>query len=264
MKRYQWNAQDYEKHSLAQQKWARELLDKLSLNGTEDVLDIGCGDGKVTAEISKLVSKGTIVGIDNSSSMIALASKRYPPKDYPNLSFQQMDAGNLLFHECFDLIFSNAALHWVKNQKPVIEGFFKGLRQKGKILLQLGGKGNAAEIISVLSGMQTDPEWKSYFEKFDFPYFFPGTDEYESILLKTGFKINRLELIPKDMAHAGKTGLEGWIRTTWLPYTQQVPSEKRDKFVDAVSTKYIERTPVDSKGRLHVQMLRLEVEAEKI
>ena len=65
------------------------------------------------------------------------------------------------------------------------------------------------------------------------------------------------------MAHAGKTGLEGWIRTTWLPYTQQVPAEKRDKFVDAVSTKYIERIPVDSKGRLHVQMLRLEVEAEK-
>ena len=106
MKRYQWNAQDYEKHSLAQQKWARELLDKLSLHGTEDVLDIGCGDGKVTAEISRLVSKGTIVGIDNSSSMIALASKRYPPKDYPNLSFHEMDAGNLLFHECFDLIFS--------------------------------------------------------------------------------------------------------------------------------------------------------------
>ena len=56
MKRYQWNAQDYEKHSLAQQKWARELLGKLSLLGTEDVLDIGCGDGKVTAEISSLVS----------------------------------------------------------------------------------------------------------------------------------------------------------------------------------------------------------------
>jgi trans-aconitate methyltransferase len=111
--------------------------------------------------------------------------------------------------------------------------------------------------------MQTDPEWQSYFEKFDFPFFFPGTDEYESILLKSGFKINRLELIPKDMVHAGKTGLEGWIRTTWLGYTQQVPAEKRDKFVDAISTKYIERTPVDSKGRLHVQMLRLEVEAEK-
>jgi len=75
------------------------------------VLDIGCGDGKVTAEISRLVLKRTIVGIDNSFSMIALASKRFPPKDCPNLSFQVMDAGSLLYHECFDLIFSNAALH---------------------------------------------------------------------------------------------------------------------------------------------------------
>ena len=204
MKRYQWNAQDYEKYSLAQQKWARELLDKLSLHGTEDVLDIGCGDGKVTAEISRLVSKGTIIGIDNSTSMIALASKRYPPKDYPNLSFQEMDAGNLLFHECFDLIFSNAALHWVKSQQPVIEGLFRGLRQKGKILLQLGGKGNAAEFISVLTGMQTDPEWQSYFEKFDFPYFFPDTDEYESILLKRS-SLFRKESMAPDPINVVKT-----------------------------------------------------------
>ena len=83
MKRYQWNAQDYEKHSLAQQKWARELLDKLSLHGTEDVLDIGCGDGKVTAEISRLVSKGKIVGIDNFFFDDSTCIKTISPKGLP-------------------------------------------------------------------------------------------------------------------------------------------------------------------------------------
>ena len=73
--------------------------------------------------------------------MIELAEERYSSTQYTNLSFQEMDARNLNFDECFDLIFSNAALHWVKEQKPVIEGMYKGLKQGGKILLQMGGKG---------------------------------------------------------------------------------------------------------------------------
>jgi trans-aconitate methyltransferase len=53
MKKYKWNAKDYEKHSQVQQQWARELIAKLNLEGTEDILDLGCGDGKVTAEIAR-------------------------------------------------------------------------------------------------------------------------------------------------------------------------------------------------------------------
>jgi trans-aconitate methyltransferase len=70
MKNYKWDAQEYEKYSQGQQKWARELIEKISLKGTENVLDLGCGDGKVTAEISKIVSKGSIIGVDNSAVMI--------------------------------------------------------------------------------------------------------------------------------------------------------------------------------------------------
>ena len=111
MKNYKWDAREYEKHSLGQQKWARELIEKISLKGTENVLDIGCGDGKVTAEISKLVRKGSIIGIDNSAAMIKLATDRHSASIYPNLSFQKMDAVNLNFNDRFDLIFSNAVLH---------------------------------------------------------------------------------------------------------------------------------------------------------
>ena len=53
MNNYKWDAREYEKHSQGQQKWARELIEKISLKGTENVLDLGCGDGKVTADISK-------------------------------------------------------------------------------------------------------------------------------------------------------------------------------------------------------------------
>ncbi|MHC4459685.1 MAG: class I SAM-dependent methyltransferase [Planctomycetota bacterium] len=113
MKKYKWNAKDYEKHSQVQQQWARELIAKLNLEGTEDILDLGCGDGKVTAEIARNTPSGSIVGVDNSSSMIELASERFPANKYPNLIFMVMDAVQLAFIEGFDVVFSNAALHWV-------------------------------------------------------------------------------------------------------------------------------------------------------
>lgn len=263
MSTYNWNAEDYEKHSQAQQKWAMELIGKLSLQGSEDVLDLGCGDGKVTAEIARLVCDGSVIGVDSSRSMIGLAAGRYPSNSYSNLSFKLMDASHLSFKEYFDVVFSNAALHWVKNHKPVLNGIFKCLKSGGKILLQMGGKGNAREILSVLEEIQSHPEWQPYFSNFNFPYGFLGIEEYEKMLLASGFKITRVELVQKDMAHDGKQGLEGWIRTTWLPYIERVPKKKQDKFIKAISTKYIERMPLDSNSKVHVAMVRIEVEAEK-
>lgn len=263
MNTYNWNAKDYEKSSQAQQKWAEELIEKLRLKGTEDVLDLGCGEGKVTVKIAQQLEKGSVIGIDSASSMIKLATKKYPQSKYPNLSFQVMDARSLLFEKCFDVVFSNAALHWVKNHKPVVEGIYKSLKPGGRILLQMGGEGNAKGILSVLENIQSDSEWQSYFNNFEFPYGFLGIEEYKELLLDSDFCIKRVELIPKDMEHKGKLGLEGWIRTTWLPYTERIPKDKRDRFIESVSTKYIERAPIDSDGKVHVAMVRLEIDAEK-
>jgi trans-aconitate 2-methyltransferase len=264
MSTYNWNAEDYEKHSQAQQLWARELIEKLALKGMEDVLDLGCGDGKITAEIARCVGNGSVVGVDSSRAMIELAAERYPSSQYTNLSFQVMDASNLTFDEYFDVVFSNAALHWVRNHKPVVQGLYRCLRPGGKILLQMGGKGNASGILSVLEQVQAQPEWQAYFKGFEFPYGFLGIDEYETLLLDSGLKPIRVELIPKDMQHAGISGLQGWIRTTWLPFTERVPVEKRDQFIEAISTKYIEQVPMDPDGKVHVAMVRIEVEAEKV
>jgi len=263
MKNYKWDAQEYEKHSQGQQKWARELIEKISLKGTEKVLDLGCGDGKVTAEISTIVSKGSIIGVDNSAGMIKLAKNRHSKFTYPNLSFQEMDAANLNFKNHFDLIFSNAVLHWVKDQKRVLKGIFKSLKQSGIVLIQMGGKGNAAGIIDVFSELQTEKNWNSYFKGFNSPFYFPETNEYEAIIKDCGLTLNRIELIPKKKEHEGIDSLKGWIRTTWLPYTQRVPEAEREKFIDIASKKYIKKYSANSEDIINVQMIRLEVEAVK-
>ena len=161
---------------------------------------------------------GSVVGVDSAATMIELAKNRYPNNHYSNLSFLIMDASNLLFTEQFDVVFSNAALHWVKNHKPVVEGLYRSLKSGGKILLQMGGEGNAEGILSVLDKLKKSKEWKKYFTGFDFPYGFLGVEEYERLLNESGFIINRVELIPKDMEHDGVLGLQGWIGSTWLPY----------------------------------------------
>jgi trans-aconitate 2-methyltransferase len=264
MSAYQWNASDYAKNSSQQQQWARELIGKLNLRGNERLLDIGCGDGKITAEIASYLSGGQAVGIDNSDEMINLAKGRYSSQIYSNLHFQVEDARRLPFCDEFDVVFSNAALHWVLDHLPVLQGIARSLKCGGRILLQMGGKGNADDVISILDVMIQSKEWSMYFDGFGFPYGFYDPDNYRVWLGDAGLKPTRIELIPKDMTHQGRIGLSSWIRTTWLPYTQRLPESKREDFINEFVNAYMRKFPEDDWGFVHVRMMRLEVEAVKL
>lgn len=261
---YKWNAGDYDKNSQAQKKWARELIGRLNFKGNERVLDLGCGDGKVTMEISQRLNHGTIVGIDNSEEMIRLAKVKYPDNKFPNLSFQVMDATQLTFESDYDLIFSNAVLHWVSDHKSVLEGLYKSLNVGGKILLRMGGKGDAQGMIAAMNIVKNAEQWARYFKGFKFPYTFLGIEEYQVLLDDAGFTPIRIELLPKDMVHDGEAGLESWIRTTWLPYTGRIPEEFKTAFISEVISAYLEKVPLAADGKAHIEMVMIEVEAEKI
>lgn len=260
---YKWDAKDYQDNSSAQQKWARELIAKMELKGNEAVLDIGCGDGKITAEISKRLPHGSIIGVDNSKEMIDLSNKNYPHNKYKNVSFKLCDAKKLIFNNEFDIVFSNATLHWIKDHVPVLMGIKKALKKKGKLLIQMGGKGNAEDIIKTFNSIKNKIEWKDCFINFEFPYGFYGPDEYRAFLDNTGLEVNYIKLINKDMIHNGKEGLRGWFRTTWLPFINRVPEKLRNLFIEDVINSYIEKYPLDDNGCTHVKMVRLEVMAEK-
>jgi len=264
MSAYQWNALDYEKNSSQQQLWARELIAKLQLEGDEHVLDVGCGDGKVTAEIAARLPRGSVLGVDKSGEMIALARQRHAVEAHPNLRFQVEDVSRLPFEAEFSLVFSNAALHWVSDHHPVLQGIARSLKPGGRILLQMGGQGNAVYIREAIdSQMELDP-YAPYFASFVFPFGFHSPEDYKIWLGEAGLKPLRVELIPKDMVHAGLSGLEGWLRTTHLlPYTQCLPEELREPFIAQVAAVYLARFPLDEQQQSHVRMVRLEVEAER-
>ncbi len=260
---YKWDAKDYAKNSTAQFDWANELIDKLTLCGEEHVLDVGCGDGKVSAALSRRLSAGSVLGIDSSEQMVALAGDNFPQNEYGNLSFAQADARALVFDGEFDVVFSNAALHWIRGHEPVLAGVARGLTTGGRFLLQMGGQGNVVDLIAVLDEMIARAPWGEYFADFTFPYGFYGPEEYTGWLAQGGLVPDRLELIPKDMVHKNAAALVGWVRTTWLPYTQRVPEARRESFVEELIESYLAAHPPDSEGRTHVRMVRLEVEGHK-
>ena len=183
---YRWDPEDYRNSSAAQQRMAMELLSGVQLRGDERVLDIGCGDGKITAYIAGLVPRGSVLGIDQSGEMIAFAREAFPPQDHPNLSFDVGDASHLDFSEEFDIVFSNSALHWVLDHGPVLAGIERSLKPGGKIFLQMGGRGNATQTSEALVVLLSQTRWSRYFTDFSFPYGFYAPEEYREWLKQAG------------------------------------------------------------------------------
>ncbi|MEJ2639925.1 MAG: class I SAM-dependent methyltransferase, partial [Desulfosarcinaceae bacterium] len=148
--RQQWNATDYAENSSAQLAWAQELIDKLALRGDEALLDIGCGDGKISARIARALPQGRVHGIDLSADMIQLARRQFDGRSHPNLRFQQMNAARIQLARGFDVAFSTAALHWVPDHPAILKGVQACLIPGGRLLFLLGGCGNAAEVYDAL------------------------------------------------------------------------------------------------------------------
>jgi trans-aconitate methyltransferase len=260
---HKWNPEEYAKHSAAQFAWARELIGRLNLRGDESVLDIGSGDGKVTAELAAALPRGRVVGIDGSHEMVEFARAHFDDKRFPNLEFVCMDARRIELNRRFDIVFSNAALHWIEDHLAVLKGLTRVMRRGGKLIISCGGRGNAMEILEAVEAVTAKDRWRKYFEGFVFPYHFYGPAEYSRWLPEAGLSSLRVELVPKDMPQPGAEGLAAWIRTTWLPFTERVPESEREEMIQEVTKAHVKRFPPDARGNIHVKMVRLEVEALK-
>lgn len=281
-KTIKWNAADYAANSVVQQIWARELIAKLSLRGDEHILDVGSGDGKVSAELAHAAPRGSVTGMDASPQMIEFAKKAFPTRTFPNLRFRVMDARKIKFDRQFDLVFSNAALHWVDDHETILRSAAPVLKPGGRLIVSCGGKGNAQDVFVALRPEMRLKRWRDFFRNMPTPYFFYAPADYEKWLPKFGFKTNVLKLAPKDATYKGAEGFATWLRTTWIPYVQRVPEKVgqasslsmsgkmpdpeqnlREEFIAAVTARYVAKHPPDASGKIHVRMVRLEIDAVK-
>jgi trans-aconitate methyltransferase len=269
-----WSAADYASNSTVQQTWARELIAKLKLRGDGRILDVGCGDGKITAEIARAIPRGAAMGVDASPQMIEFAARTF---SLPNLKFHVLDARQIKSQPLtpvglgegdgssgFDVVFSNAALHWVDDHQAFLRGAASVLKPGGRLIVSCGGRGNAHDVFLALRPEMRLKRWREFFRKMEAPYFFHSPDEYKKWLPRFGFKTRKVKLAPKDATYPGAEGFATWLRTTWLPYTQRVPENVREEFIAEVVERYVAKHRVDAKGLVHVRMVRLEIDAVKV
>jgi trans-aconitate 2-methyltransferase len=262
-----WDPEDYYKHSYPQYAFALGLVGRLRFGGDERILDVGCGDGKITAELAARVSHGSVLGIDTSAEMIAFAKKMFPRSVYPNLSFRYGDAMNLTFNQEFDVIVAFASLHWTADLATVLQGIKSSLAPGGRFAAQLMAKRfttqkrSGSPLHQARREVMARPAWAPYFRGFKRQGVVYSAGKYEKLLRNAGFSPYRVEFVTEDVTHPGIDALKGFARATWHRYTNRVPAELRDAFLDEVVQLFIEHYPPDRSGRIHVRMKILEVEA---
>src|SRR5262245_25338187 len=166
----EWDASQYDRISGLQRVMAEEVLSLLDLTSAKRILDVGCGNGKVTAEIASRVPRGTVVGVDASAEMIAFAASHFEPSVRPNLRFEVADARRLPFRNEFDLVVSFNALHWVREQDQILRSIRSAMKPDGVAQLRLVPAGERKSLENVIEETRLSSNWARYFQGFSDPY----------------------------------------------------------------------------------------------
>ena len=214
-----WDAARYQNQHSFVWRYGATLVDLLNPQPGERILDVGCGTGQLTAEIAR--SGATVTGLDESAEMLAEARK-----NFPDLEFVLGDAASFHFPEPFDAVFSNAALHWVKNAEGAVRSIARALRASGRFVAEFGGQGNIASVQAALRAvLGPNADQQS-------PWYYPSVDEYAALLDRHGFQVRDASLFDRPTPLEGEDGMANWLRMFTGTYLRELPPDRVD---DAVS-----------------------------
>lgn len=239
MNTFEFDGEKYKKASKHQKEWGNSLISELALNGDEEILDLGCGDGSLTEQLAQLVPNGSVLGIDASTGMIATAQN----KVRSNLMFIKKDINRIDFHNKFDIIFSNATLHWVKDHKRLLNNTFKALKDGGAILWDFAGDGNCSNFFGVIREKIQSDKYKKYFNNFEWPWYMPTKNDYTQLLADSGFSKYNIEEVNRDRFFSNAEEMIKWIdQPSIVPFISIIPDEIKAEFRDDVIKAMLERT----------------------
>jgi trans-aconitate 2-methyltransferase len=239
----EWDAVGYSRISSLQAAMAQEVLALLDLNGSERILDVGCGEGKITAEIASRVPGGSVVGVDPSHDMIGFATKHFtltmPSGASPmNLRFEVADGRRLPFKDQFDLAVSFNALHWIPDQDVALRSIRSALVTRGKAQFRLVTAGARQSLESVVEETRNALEWKSYFKKFQGPYLRLTPDEYVAVAEQNGFRVLRVNTQDHSWDFGSRAAFASFSAVGLVAWTNRLPAAERQKFIDDVLNRY--------------------------
>lgn len=246
-----WDSDFYDqKHSFVT-KYGEDLLSLLDAKPGERILDIGCGSGHLTKQITDAGAE--VTGLDSSPEMIATARATYP-----TINFVVANASDFSFAEPFDAIFSNAALHWVERAEEAVMCMSHALKPGGRFVIEMGGKGNIAGIATELErALKT-----LHGREVKATNYFPGIGEYSSLLEKHGIEVVSALLFDRPTKlEGGEEGMENWIRMFRRELLNDLNEEEKRAVFAEVKTAL--RDKLFSDGNWFADYRRLRIVAYK-
>lgn len=223
----QWKAADYDDKLAFVSEYGKTLISWLQPQKGERILDLGCGTGDLTFEISQ--SGAEVVGLDASSDMIHRAKEKFP-----ELEFIQGDAHHFEVRGRYDAVFSNAALHWMRGPELVAGRVWEVLKPGGRFAAEFGGKGNVQTIVKSLEEVIERKTGINAAERN--PWYFPTIGEYTSLLEKQGFMVRQAYHYDRPTKLAdGELGIEGWLANFGGDYFQGMDDDVVNAICQEVS-----------------------------
>ncbi len=245
-----WDSSLYDDRHSFVWKAAGGLLELLDPKPGERILDVGCGTGHLTAQIAE---KGAeVTGMDASVSMIAQARQ-----NFPKLKFALADARSFVVDDEYDAVFSNAALHWVREAEDAVKCMAAALKPGGRFVMEMGGQGNIARIRAGAEEVLRAAGYKG-----EHTWYFPSIAEYTALLEKHGFMVTMAQNFPRwtKLEHPER-GMREWLEMFGGAYFDDVPAVARGEMNKQIEERL--RPALWCDGQWHADYRRLRVVAEK-
>jgi len=249
-----WKINLYNKKHAFVYEYGEELIQFLNSKPNELILDLGCGSGQLTNEISKSGAK--VIGIDSSKEMITDAQTKYS-----DLKFIVKDAASFQLNKPFDAIFSNAVLHWVLDSESAIISMNKNLKLGGRLVVEFGGKGNVQTIIKSIRKILLE---RGYIKNANIQnWYFPSISEYTSLLEKNGFEVEFAHLYdrPTELAD-NQNGIIDWIEMFGESFFINISKEEKKDILIEVQNDLKEKCFIN--GKWYADYKRIRILAKKI
>ncbi len=237
-----WDPKIYIERAQPQLQAALAILKRYTFKGNENILDIGCGPGNITAMIAKKVPKGNVHGIDYSKNMIDFANLAYEAE--PNLSFELQDVNHLSLNKKYDLITSFNTFQWIVDPLDVLPKILSCLTNSGCLLVSLMRPSSPKELANIaVVDIMNEPQWKPYFADFAPPDFLfdVNIEDYKEVLVYVGFKLEFFEETCFEYPFSSKVALAQWFES-WMAHRHAIPEDKRNAFFMEIVSRYLQST----------------------
>lgn len=251
------NAQHYRRHSKLQLGLASELLSSYKFKSTATVLDVGCGDGRITEEIAERLPKGKVIGIDASENMIELAKASYPRKEHPNLQFFQSKAEDYKTKEKFDTIVSFSCFHWVRKAPQALKQLCSYLKPGGDLLI-LTYPRESKYYQFMQEALQDYPKYA----KLAAYHTMLAILEYKKILTSCGVEFQKFEARKLHASYKNKKAIKDYVRG-WLASYVPLPESLHDEYLDLVAEKSLAYAEDLGDSMIHLPYTALMIRGKK-